>query len=74
MLRTEKTILSYFQVGSCNQTFNKIEMNISTIVLVNAGSEDALKRACSENGPISVAINANIRFQFYNEGMSTCAS
>ena len=54
--------------GSCHFDRNKIAATVKSYNDVSP-SEDALKRAVAENGPVSVAVDAEPSMQNYNGGI-----
>jgi len=56
--------------GTCKKSSCTSKVSVSSFTDVTQGDTDALKAACAQNGPISIAVNAN-PWQMYTGGIFT---
>merc|ERR1719158_2740678 len=57
--------------GTCQSSSCTKEVTVTGFTDVTKGDTDGLMSACSNKGPISIAVDANFWWQMYSQGFST---
>jgi len=55
--------------GSCRKSSCKSQVTVTDYTDISAGSTSDLKTACGNEGPISIAVDANYWWQMYTDGI-----